>query len=87
MIVEGAGAGARRCAPYLAVLVWVEADEDVRRDRALARDGDRYAPHWDRWARQERTHFAREGTRQRADLVLDTTRGTANPVVVRERDR
>jgi hypothetical protein len=85
VLVEGAGAGARACAPYLTGLVWLEAADAVRRERALARDGAGYEPHWDRWAEQERRHFAREGTRGRADLVLDTTLDPEFPVVVRDR--
>jgi hypothetical protein len=83
VLVEGAGSGARACAPYLTALVWLEAPEPLRKERALARDGAAYAPHWDRWARQERRHAARERTRERADLVLDATPGPENPIVVR----
>ena len=80
VVLEGAGAGARACSPYLAGLLWVEAAADVRRRRALDRDGAPYAPHWDAWAAQERAHFARERTRERADLVLDTTKAEVTPV-------
>jgi energy-coupling factor transporter ATP-binding protein EcfA2 len=83
VLLEGAGSGARACAPYLTALVWVDAPEPVRKPRALERDGGTYAPHWDRWARQERAYLVRERTRERADLVLDTTGGPENPVVVR----
>jgi len=38
----------------------------------MSRDGDSYAPHWRRWADQEDRLFAAEGTRARADLVIDT---------------
>ncbi|SDQ45627.1 Uridine kinase [Quadrisphaera sp. DSM 44207] len=72
LVVEGAGSGSRACAPHLALLVWLETPAALRRARALARDGEAYRPHWQRWAAQERRHFAREGTRERADLVLDT---------------
>ncbi len=72
VVVEGVGSGATACAPHLAALLWVEAPEAVRHARAMARDGETYAPHWDRWAAQEAAHFARERTRQRADLVLVT---------------
>jgi hypothetical protein len=78
LVVEGAGCGARACAPYLAMLVWLDGPADWRRERALARDGATYAPHWERWAAQERAHFTREGTRARADLVLE--RGPRNSV-------
>ncbi|MEV5704670.1 phosphoribulokinase [Actinoallomurus sp. NPDC052274] len=75
LIVEGVGAGARRAAGYASVLVWLEAGERTRRRRALDRDGDAYAPHWERWAAQEAELLARETTWDRADVVLDTEAG------------
>jgi hypothetical protein len=84
VLVEGSGAGARMVAPLLAGLIWLDAAEPVRRERALARDGAAYAPHWSRWADQEVAHFRREGTRDRADLVLDGTDDGEPPLVVRE---
>jgi len=72
LIVEGAGAGARVLAPYTSVLVWVELASARRRERALARDGERlYGPHWQRWAAQEDDYVAREHPIDRADLVID----------------
>lgn len=70
VIVEGVGAGARVCRPHLSVLVYLDAAPAVRRARALARDGDLFAPHWEAWASQEARHFAAEGTRRQADLVI-----------------
>lgn len=77
LIVEGVGAGARRAAGYASVLVWLEAGERTRRRRALDRDGDVYAPHWERWAAQETELLARERTWARADVVLHTEDGAA----------
>jgi uridine kinase len=71
VLVEGAGSGSLPCAPYLSLLVWVTATERIRLERAMARDGETYRPHWERWARQERRHFAVHDPRARADLVLD----------------
>jgi hypothetical protein len=31
-----------------------------------------FAPHWERWAAQEDTMFAREQTRERAELIIQT---------------
>lgn len=73
VVLEGCGAGAGACRPFLSLLVWVDAPEAVRYERAMARDGESYRPHWGSWAGQERVHFAREGTRDRADVVLDTS--------------
>lgn len=71
LVVEGVGCGAGRLAPYLSGLIWVEAPDDERRRRAMARDGDTYAGHWERWARQEEAFYGRENVRDRADLVID----------------
>ncbi len=74
LIVEGCGAGARRCEPYLAELIWLSAPTQVRRKRALARDGQAYAPHWQTWANAEQEHFTREQTATRARLSISTAR-------------
>jgi uridine kinase len=70
LIVEGVGAGARRAAAYASTLVWMEAAESVRKKRALDRDGETFAPHWDRWAAQEDAMLAREHTADRADFII-----------------
>jgi hypothetical protein len=76
VLLEGAGSGSGPCRPYLSLLVWLHAPTEVRYRRAIGRDGDLYAPHWDRWAAQEDLLFGREGTEQQADLVLDTSSPT-----------
>ena len=78
LLLEGIGCGARACAPYLAGLVWLDAPSAVRRERALARDGDTYAPHWLRWADQEASYLNSEQPRQRADLVLGNPPASAS---------
>ena len=72
LIVEGVGAGARRAAAFESLLVWLEAPTAVRKQRALDRDGETFAPYWDMWAVQEDAMLARENTPERADLVLRT---------------
>jgi uridine kinase len=74
LVLEGVGSGASRFAALQTLLVWVEAPQDLRLERGLARDGDAFAPHWEQWARDEQVLFARERTRQRAALVVDGTR-------------
>jgi cytidylate kinase len=75
LVVEGVGAGARRAAHYESLLIWTEAAASVRKKRALDRDGDTFAPHWNGWAAQEDAMLAREGTPQRADVVIDGITG------------
>lgn len=68
LIIEGCGAITRanleaseRWAGTSAPIrsLWLELDEPLRRSRALARDGEVFSPHWDRWAAQEIAHFSR----------------------------
>jgi uridine kinase len=70
VILEGVGSYARSYDEYVSLVVWVDVPDDVRKTRALDRDGDVFAPYWDRWAADEERVHAREGTRERADLVV-----------------
>ncbi|MCW2799848.1 MAG: 4-amino-4-deoxy-L-arabinose transferase [Aeromicrobium sp.] len=72
LILDGVGSGAAIIRPYLSHVLWVDAPLEVRKRRALARDGDVYAEFWDTWAAQEAEHFAVEQTRIHADLLIDT---------------
>jgi hypothetical protein len=54
----------------LSHLLWLEAAEEIRRERAFARDGELYRQWWDIWAAQERELFSTERTRDAADIVL-----------------
>ena len=71
LVLEGVGCGASRFASLVTVLVWIEAPHDLRMERGLARDGDAFAPYWEQWARDEVDVFARERTRDRADVTVD----------------
>ncbi|WP_243407154.1 dephospho-CoA kinase [Frankia canadensis] len=70
LVVEGVGAGARAAGPLLSGLVVVAAPDEVRRRRALERDGATFAPHWDRWARQEERYLAANDVAGRADVLV-----------------
>ncbi|RFA11265.1 hypothetical protein B7R54_12545 [Subtercola boreus] len=70
LIVEGIGSLSRQNAALATLRVWVELDDATRKQRALARDGEAYAPHWERWAAQERAFIAREHPRALADVVF-----------------
>lgn len=73
LVVSGTGSGPRSASEYLGMLVWMELGDEERRRRALERDGEIFAPHWDDWSRQVEGHLARERTRERADAVVDTS--------------
>ncbi|QFG70114.1 AAA family ATPase [Ornithinimicrobium pratense] len=72
LVVEGCGSSVGPAARYVAVAVWVEADPAERMRRGLARDGESYRPHWERWAAQEEVLFRADGTRERADVLVRT---------------
>lgn len=73
LVIEGIGALSRASAPLATYRVWVSADAEQRRRRALSRDGDLYRPHWDEWAAQEDLFIAAHDPRTLADLVIQTT--------------
>lgn len=79
LVLEGVGSWSPGIAPLVTLLVWLDAPADVRRRRALARDGDVFAPHWEAWARDESAVLARDRTREHADLVLATGTPPAVP--------
>lgn len=72
LIVEGCGSSVGAAGPYAAVRVWLEAPRAERMARGLARDGQTYAPHWQRWSAQEDALYTADGTRGRAHLVIGT---------------
>jgi uridine kinase len=76
VVLEGVGSGAAAHADLTTVLVWVEVPFELRMQRGLQRDGAAVAEHWRRWASDEQELFARERTRERADLVLDGSLGS-----------
>ena len=80
LVLEGVGSGAAAYADLETLLVWVEAPHDLRMRRGLERDGDAFAPHWQRWAAAEAELFTREQTRDRADVVVDGRDGTVREV-------
>lgn len=80
LVVSGTGSGAQAPSPHISMVVWMELGEEERRRRALERDGEIFAPHWEAWSRQVEGHLTRERTRERADVVVDTS-GPA-PVIV-----
>lgn len=71
VIVEGVSTARASIRPELTLGVFVTAPATVRRVRALLRDGVGVLPYLMRWWQGERRHFARDATREHADLVVD----------------
>jgi uridine kinase len=70
LIVEGCGAITPGSRALATVSIWLEQPAHTRRERALARDGEMFAPHWDQWAAQEADHWRRNRPWELADFVL-----------------
>ncbi|WP_456599403.1 uridine kinase family protein [Blastococcus sp. SYSU DS0616] len=71
LVVEGCGSGSRPVDPWASLRIWVEADPSIRLARGLARDGAHLTGEWRRWQLTEAAHYAADGTRARADVVVD----------------
>jgi uridine kinase len=70
LIVEGCGALTERSKEHAYVSLWLEASEEVRRQRWLERE--RHLDKFDFWAAQELDFYAREKSKSLADLVIQT---------------
>jgi uridine kinase len=81
VIVEGVGAGQRRFHDLAVLRIWVDAPEQLRRDRTLEREGPDIQTALREWWPREEQHFAEQGTRARADLLVE---GTPHPGVDRD---
>jgi uridine kinase len=77
LLLEGVGSGAALLAPYRSLLLWLQAPDDARRERAIARDGPAFAREWDRWAAQEQHYLTRDDPRRHAEVIVDTAGPTA----------
>ncbi len=75
LVLEGVGAGSPVHERLATVTCWVDAPEDLRRSRALERDGtvlaERWAEHWAAWATAEAAYFTGSRVAERADLHVD----------------
>ena len=59
-----------RTFPIRVHAVWLESSAALRRDRALARDGETFRPYWERWAAQEDQYFAITQPASLADEII-----------------
>lgn len=71
LVIEGCGALTPASAAYADRTIWLDLDAATRKRRALARDGDGFAPWWDHWAAQEAAHWAADDPRALADEVVE----------------
>lgn len=74
VIFEGVTCTRRETIGRLAYTIWVEAPAPVRMARGLARDSSFADAQqlWQKWLADEERFFSSDGTRERADLIIDT---------------
>ncbi len=72
VVVEGVGAAVGRHRSLASLVVWVEAEAELRRARGRERDGEEQQPYWDQWLLDEADLHARARTRENADLRFVT---------------
>jgi uridine kinase len=70
LVIEGCGALTPRNRALADLGVWCELDEAERHRRAIARDGELFAVHWDEWEAQEAEHWRRHRPWELADLTV-----------------
>jgi uridine kinase len=71
VLLEGVSAARRAIADLLALAVWVEAPPQVCLERGVARDGEQMRATWLEWLSAEKEHFRADGTRERANILVD----------------
>jgi uridine kinase len=75
VILEGCGSGSARIREWASLVMWVEAPATLRLQRGVERDGAALAPQWRVWQAHEQAHFAADGTRADADVIVDGVSG------------
>ncbi|WP_234031168.1 AAA family ATPase [Mycetocola zhujimingii] len=70
LVIEGCGALTAANRRFATLAVWLDADDSVRKTRALARDEGAFDAHWDGWQEQFERFVDREDPESLADLVL-----------------
>lgn len=71
VILEGVTCTRLAAAGMLAFRIWVEAPVDLRLNRGVERDGETHRQLWLGWMKEEQQFFTDDGTRARADLLVD----------------
>ncbi len=71
LIVEGCGSLSRVSSELADYRVWIETERQVRQQRWLDRDGEKFNEFWHIWAAQEDEFYQQEKSMQLADLVIE----------------
>ena len=74
IVIEGCGAITYQSARVASASVWVDADDDTRKLRALSRGGEDFDRHWDSWDAQFTDFVLRENPQAHASFVVGRNR-------------
>jgi uridine kinase len=75
VILEGCASGSALIRGRASLLIWVQAPVALRLQRGVERDGLALEAQWRAWQAHEAAHFAADGTRSAADVVVDGISG------------
>lgn len=81
VIIEGVSSSRTEWAEHLAFSIWIDASPEVCRSRGVSRDGID-PDEWDIEARSEAAFFARDGTYERADLIVDSAASLDSEITI-----
>jgi uridine kinase len=73
VIIEGVSAGRKEWAEHLSFVIWIDTPPQVRLQRGLERGGANTVEQWREWMAAEDEHYARDPSKQRADLIVSGT--------------
>lgn len=71
VIFEGVSAARREISAHLSYAIWVETPPELCVQRGIERDGEGARALWEGFTPGLKRFFAEDGTRERADLVVD----------------
>ncbi len=72
VVLEGVALGSRELRRHAVLTAWVDADDDVRLDRVLARDGEQIRDEMVTWLSDEAAWHLLDETAEEADVRLRT---------------
>ncbi|MEU7138737.1 hypothetical protein ABZ942_04725 [Nocardia sp. NPDC046473] len=73
VVLEGVSAARAAVRPRLSLSIWIDTSRSLRLSRGLERDGSAALPLWEQWMSDEDNHFAADGTRAHADVIVNGT--------------
>lgn len=74
LIIEGCGALSSRASKLADLSIWIDADDSLRKQRALSRENEDFEAHWDEWDRHFTSFVLRENPQRCASVSVDANR-------------